>query len=51
MKLCVIMMGPDTIGTAKTSQGAQNMKTGPDALGAAENKSGRTKHENGTRRK
>jgi hypothetical protein len=26
------------------------MKTGPSALGTAENESGRTKHENGTRR-
>jgi hypothetical protein len=34
----------------KTSPGAQNMKTEVDALGIAENESGRSKHENGTRR-
>jgi hypothetical protein len=32
----------------KTSQGAQNMKTGADALGTAENESGCANHENGT---
>jgi hypothetical protein len=35
---------------AKTSRGAQNMKTGPDAHGSAENEFRSTKHENSTRR-
>jgi hypothetical protein len=32
------------------SPGGQMMKTRPDAFGTAENESGRSKHENGTRR-
>jgi hypothetical protein len=35
---------------AKTSLGAQNIKTGPVALGTTENMSGSAKHENGTGR-
>jgi hypothetical protein len=41
-------MGPDALGTAKMSQGAQNIKTGADALGTAEIESGSAKHENET---
>jgi hypothetical protein len=33
----------------KTSSGTQNMKTGPGTRGTTTNKSGRSKHENGTR--
>jgi hypothetical protein len=32
------------------SLGEKNKKMGPDTLGMAENKSGRLKHQNGTRR-
>jgi hypothetical protein len=40
--------GPDALGTAENSPGAQNIKMGPDALGTAENESGHAKHENGS---
>jgi hypothetical protein len=43
-------MGPDALGNAETSPGAQNMKTGSDVLGISGNESGRAKHVNGTRR-
>jgi hypothetical protein len=36
----------DALGTAESSPGVQNMKTGPDAHGITENESGSAKHEN-----